>query len=68
MKDNPIMVPDYEYAVKSIKKGYAYFYEIPVYPEPPKPNTKQKISMAIGKMIGKKGLLRDLTNLILGRK
>jgi len=68
MKHNPIMVPDNEYAEKSIRKGYPYFYEIPVYPEPPKPNTSQKISIAVGKMIGQKGLLRYCINFVLGRK
>jgi len=68
MQHNPIMIPDYDYDIEVIKKAYPYFYEIPVYPEAPMPNTKQKISMKIGAMVGEKGLLRDLTNLILGRK
>jgi len=68
VKDNPIMIPDIDYAEKSIKKGYPYFYETPVFPEPPKPNAQQKLSMAIGKLVGKKGPLRAITNFVLGRR
>lgn len=68
MSHNPFIIPDIEYAVRSVRKGYPYFYEVPVYPEPPKPTPAQQVRMAIGKMIGEKGIVRDITDTILGKK
>lgn len=65
IRDNNIFIPDYDYDVAVVKKGYPYFYEIPVYPEPPKPTFPQKIRMTIGGIIGKKGPVRKLVDFIL---
>lgn len=66
--DNPIVVPDFDYDIAVVRKGYPYFYEKPIYPELPKPNLPQSIRMGIGALIGKKGPVRSLVNLLMGRK
>ncbi|HRH34300.1 MAG TPA: nucleotide-diphospho-sugar transferase [Catalimonadaceae bacterium] len=65
---NPVVVPDFDYDISVVRKGYPYFYEKPVYPEPPKPTFPQKFRMGIGALIGSKGPVRSLVNLLMGRK
>lgn len=68
IQDNPIVIPDFDYDFAVVRKGYPYFYEKPVFPKPPEPTGPQRIRMKIGELIGEKGLLRDMVNLVLGRK
>ena len=67
IKDNPVMVPDFRYDVEVVRKAHPYFFEEPVYPPHPEPTPAQKASMALGKMIGEKGPVRSLVNLLKGK-
>lgn len=68
MRTNPYLIPDHGYDEAVIRKGHPYFFETPVYPPLPEPTLPQKIRMKIGKQIGEKGVIREVTNRIRGKK
>lgn len=68
IRDNSIVIPDFDYDISVVKKGYPYFYEKPVYPEPPKPTFPQRVRIQIGAMIGTRGPVRSLVDFLLGKK